>query len=62
MKITEKIHCLKIEFNVGEKISRFVNIYLLFGKKWIVNTFLYNFYSVIFARRYSTGVMYSKVL
>ena len=33
MKITEKIHCLKIEFNVGEKISRFVNIYLLFGKK-----------------------------
>ena len=31
-------------------------------EKWIVNTFLYNFYSVIFARRYSTGVMYSKVL
>ena len=29
---------------------------------WIVNTFLYNFYSVIFVRRYSTGVMYSKVL
>ena len=29
---------------------------------WIVNTFLYNFYSVILARRYSTGVMYSKVL
>ena len=31
-------------------------------KVWIVNTFLYNFYSVIFVRRYSTGVMYSKVL
>ena len=31
-------------------------------KIWIVNTFLYNFYSVIFVRRYSTGVMYSKVL
>jgi hypothetical protein len=30
VKITEKIHCLKIEFNVGEKIRRFVNIYLLF--------------------------------
>jgi hypothetical protein len=30
--------------------------------EWIVNTFLYNFYSVIFVRRYSTGVMYSKVL
>lgn len=25
--------------------------------KWIVNTFLYNFYSVIFANRYSTGVI-----
>ena len=32
------------------------------GGGWIVNTFLYNFYSVIFVRRYSTGVMYSKVL
>ena len=31
-------------------------------QNWIVNTFLYNFYSVIFVRRYSTGVMYSKVL
>ena len=24
---------------------------------WIVNTFLYNFYSVILAKRYSTGVI-----
>lgn len=33
MNITPRIHCLKIDFQVTPEIHRFVNLYLLIGKK-----------------------------
>lgn len=66
--VREQLQTLnKMQFLEGEWL-RFVEQFLdkpsdnIIDKTWIVNTFLYNFYSVIFVRRYSTGVMYSKVL
>ena len=42
---------------VGGITQKFVKFVLIPASVWIVNTFSYNFYSVIFARRYSTGVI-----